>query len=267
MKDLFTIVPNFLKDPQAFYQEILENRDLKGKAVRLFLSSLVFLMTYGFVTGLSHNWKQAISTAIKMPVLFMATLLITLPALYFFSLAFLNVRFAVRQAGTVVLSGIGVSAFLLLGLAPVTAFFDLTSTNYPFFQLLAVVFVAISGCTGVFYMLKGIRQVDTEGELSRNTMGNILLKGWVILFGFVGSQMTWRLSPFLGDPQTEFVLILPSRDNFFMDVLIAATRMLGFERPSPNFGIPAAVCSGVVLLSLVAAASVIVNLINRAKNK
>lgn len=180
MKNIFTIVPQFLKDPESFYQSVLANQNLKAKAAGLFLSSLVFLMVYGLMTGLSHSWQQGISTALKMPVLFLATLAITLPALYFFSLAFLNVRFSVAQAGIVVLTGIGVSAFLLLGLAPVTAFFVFTSTNYAFFQLLAVFFVAISGMTGLFYILKGFRQVDRDGELSRNTVGNLLMKAWVI---------------------------------------------------------------------------------------
>lgn len=120
-------------------------------------------MIYGLATGLSHSWQQGLSTAVKMPVLFLATLAFTLPALSFFALALLNVSFSVAQAGVVVLSGIGVSSFLLLGLVPVTFFFVFTSTNYTFFQLLAVVFVAISGFTGLYYSLKGFRYVDIAG--------------------------------------------------------------------------------------------------------
>lgn len=250
MKNIFTIVPQFLKDPESFYQSVLANQNLKAKAAGLFLSSLVFLMVYGLMTGLSHSWQQGISTALKMPVLFLATLAITLPALYFFSLAFLNVRFSVAQAGIVVLTGIGVSAFLLLGLAPVTAFFVFTSTNYAFFQLLAVFFVAISGMTGLFYILKGFRQVDRDGELSRNTVGNLLMKAWVILFGFVGAQMTWRLSPFIGDPKAPFAVINPSRDNFFVDVFNALSRAFGLSSLGGILDTATMICSGIVILSI-----------------
>jgi hypothetical protein len=45
------------------------------------------LVIYGIVTGLSHSWLQALSSAIKMPMLFLLTLILTLLALYFFALA------------------------------------------------------------------------------------------------------------------------------------------------------------------------------------
>lgn len=227
MHRVFTIIPQFLKDPQAFYQSVQNNEDLRPKAISLFVSTVAFLMIYGFVTGLSHGWLQACSTAIKIPLLFLLTLVFTLPALYFFALALLNIRFSVVQAGVVVLSGLGVSAFLLLGLSPVTLFFVLTSTSYPFFQLLAVVFVAISGITGLSYILRGFAWIDRNHEFSGSSAGNALLRAWVVVYGFVGTQMTWRLSPLVGDPQQPFVILQPSRDNFVVDVLNAVRQSLG----------------------------------------
>ena len=232
MKNVFLIIPSFLQDPQKFYHSVQRNEQLKAKALSLFISSVVFLMIYGLMTGLSHSWQQALSTAIKMPALFLLTLAFTLPALYFFSLALLNVQFSVAQAGVVVLSGIGVSAFLLLGLAPITLFFVLTSSNYPFFKLLAVVFVAVSGVIGLSYILKGIAWVDKKNELTCKPIGKLLLRAWVVLFGFVGAQMTWRLSPFIGAPQTPFAIIHPARDNFFVDVLKTIEQVLGINSRS-----------------------------------
>ena len=229
MKNLFTIIPQFLQDPRKFFSSIQRNQELKAKAISLFISSVVFFAIYGLMTGLSHSWQQALSTAVKMPVLFLITLVITLPALYFFSLALLNVQFSVAQAGVVVLSGIGVAAFLLLGLAPITLFFVLTSSSYPFFKLLAVVFVAVSGVIGLNYILKGFTWVDKKNEFTSKPIGKVLLRAWVVLFGFVGAQMTWRLSPFIGAPQTPFAIINPARDNFFVDVLKTIEQLLGIN--------------------------------------
>lgn len=249
----FSIVPNFLKNPQDFYQRIQEEEGLRAKALSIFLSSLVFMVIYGFVTGLAHSWLQAVATAVKIPLLFLVTLAFTLPSLYFFALAQLNVKFSIVQAGLVVLAGIGVSAFLLLGLAPVTLFFDLTSSNYPFFQLLAVIFVAISGITGLFYILQGFNRVDTRDELRRNPLGRVILTAWMILYGFVGAQMTWRLSPFIGDPEQPFVLLQPSRDNFFIDVLNAFLRTFGLQRINSAFDLIGILfCAGFILLIVVA---------------
>jgi hypothetical protein len=147
--------------------------------------------------------------------------------LYFFALALLNVQFSVAQASVVVLSGLGVTAFLLLGLSPVTLFFVLTSSSYPFFQLLAVIFMAISGFAGLHYILRGFASVDKDRELTKGSVGNSLLRAWVVLYGFVGAQMTWRLSPLIGDPREPFYWLRPSRDNFFIDVINALEGTLG----------------------------------------
>lgn len=230
MKNMFTIIPQFLKNPQDFFESVQRNEELKTKAFSLFISTVVFLFIYGLITGLSHSFSQGLSTAVKMPILFLVTLAFTLPALYFFALALLNIQFSVAQAGVVVLSGIGVAAFLLMGLSPVTLFFVLTSSNYSFFQLIAVLFVAVSGFTGLYYVLRGFTWVDKNQELTSNSVGNTLLRAWVVLYGFVGAQMTWRLSPLIGDPNEPFYLIRPSRDNFFVDVINAFSSSFGLSR-------------------------------------
>ncbi len=248
MKNMFSIIPQFLKNPQEFHQSIQRNEDLGKKAASLFVSTLVFLAIYGFFTGLSHGWLQALSTAVKIPLLFLLTLAFTLPALYFFALALLNIQFSVAQAGVVVLSGIGTTAFLLLGLSPVTLFFVLTSSNYAFFQLIAVLFVAVSGVTGLYYILRGFTWVDKNHELTGGSLGSILLRVWVVLYGFVGAQMTWRLSPLIGDPAQPFILLQPSRDNFFVDVFKAfqtASGLRSGDAPSLDL-IGLFICSGII---------------------
>ena len=84
MKNMFAIVPQFLKNPQEFFGSVQRNEELKPKALSLFISTVVFLLIYGFITGLSHSFSQGLSTAVKMPILFLLTLAFTLPALYFF---------------------------------------------------------------------------------------------------------------------------------------------------------------------------------------
>lgn len=248
MKNAFTIIPQFLKDPRGFHQSVQRNENLGEKARSLFVSIVVFLCVYGFITGLSHGWMQALSTAVKIPLLFLLTLAFTLPALYFFALALLNIQFSVAQAGVVVLSGIGTTAFLLLGLSPVTLFFVLTSSNYAFFQLIAVLFVAVGGVTGLYYILRGFTWVDQHRELTGNSPGSMLLRVWVVLFGFVGAQMTWRLSPLIGDPAQPFILMQPSRDNFFVDVfkaIQAASGLRSGDAPALDL-IGLFICSGIV---------------------
>jgi hypothetical protein len=221
MKIMFSIMPEFLRDPDAFFQSIQKNIEVKSKALTLLMVSVLSLMLYGFMVGLAKSPLQAVSSAIKVPLLFLSTMAFCLPALYFFSLALLGIPLKMLQVLTIVLAGISVTAFLLLGLAPVTLFFVLTSTNYAFFQLLAVGFVGLSASIGVYFLWRGMTSIETARSDSLKSLGNRILMLWILLYAFVGTQTTWRLSPFIGKPEDPFYIIRPSRDNFYVDVIIA----------------------------------------------
>jgi hypothetical protein len=221
MQKLFTILPDFLRNPDDFFRSIQREENIREKAVLLSISSLLYLLAYGFVTGLQHSFLQALSSAIKMPLLFLATMLFCLPALYFFSLALLGTPLKMIQVFTVVLTGISVTSFLLFGLAPIIFFFVLTSGNYPFFQLLTVAFVGLSSWIGVYFLWRGMSLVETARVDGLQSLGKRILMFWIVLYAFIGTQMAWRLSPFIADPKQPFILIQPSHDNFYIDVFNA----------------------------------------------
>jgi len=223
MNHMFRLV----REPDSFFEYIRQGKNLEFLSSWLATISVVCLAVFGFVIGLSHSPWQAFSSAIKMPILVMGASLVCLPALYIFSRAF-GAQFHVAQVVTVVLAGVGVTALLLLGLAPVIFIFVLTSHNYPFFQLLAAGSVTVSGCMGVFYLWRGMERVNlferASPGLRRGVMGT-----WLILYAVVGSQMAWRLSPFVGDPTQPFVWLQPSRDNLYVDLMRAFENASGLQ--------------------------------------
>lgn len=229
MNDWFSLFPQFLRNPQTFWDDVRAEKSVGRTVVRLVVLTTGCLAAYGFTLGLSHGWQQAISSAVKMPLLILATIFFCLPALHFFSLAVLGTPLKLLSTAAVLLAGVGVTAFLLLGLAPVTLFFVLTSEDYPFFQLPAVAFVAVSGVIGLQYMWRGMTAVHRGMEDDRAGVARRLLAVWMGLYAFVATQMTWRLSPLVGDPSMEFVLLRPSRGNFYVDVVRALDRALGFS--------------------------------------
>jgi hypothetical protein len=131
MNNPFTIIPRLLRNPAGFFESVSRGEQIALKIFALAISAITFLAAYGFVTGLSHSLWQAVSSAVKMPILFIATIFFCLPAFYFFSLVF-GTTLSIAQVTTMVLSAIGVTAFLLLGLSPITLFFVLTSSNFAF---------------------------------------------------------------------------------------------------------------------------------------
>jgi hypothetical protein len=238
MKSIFTILPDFLRNPDDFFNSIRDGEQVESKALTLGIASFLFLLVYGFTLGITKSPLQAVSSAIKIPILFLSSMAFCLPALYFFSLALLGTPLKMIQVLTVVLSGIAVTAFLLLGFAPITLFFVLTSTNYPFFQVLAVLFVGVSALIGVYFLWRGMTLVDSTRQDAVKDVGRRILGLWMVLYGFVGTQMTWRLSPFIGRPEDPFYILKPSRDNFYVDVIHAVQQTLNLPGLDVNLDTP-----------------------------
>lgn len=249
MKDIINVMPDFLRDPDAFFASIREGKDVRSKAIALAITATLSLMIYGFTVGLAKSPLQALSSAVKMPVLFLLTMAFCLPSLYFFSLTLLRTPLSMIQVQTVVLAGISVTSFLLLGLAPISLFFVLTSSNYPFFQLMAVAFVGVSALIGIYFLWRGMTLVEMESQEAQNSLGKRILMVWFILYAFVGTQMTWRLSPFIGRPEDPFFLLKPSRDNFYVDVIHAAEAALNISTSASSWVTPV-LLGGMCLLSV-----------------
>jgi hypothetical protein len=222
----FAIIEKILRNRNQFFIEVREGVDLTSKIKSLIISSTIFFAIYGAVMGSTHSLWQTLSSAAKLPVLFVATLLICVPSLYFFGLLFGSNQ-SLRQNLTVVLTAISVTAVLLLSFAPITLFFLLTTSQYQFFKLLNVVIFAISGLMGIVFLYKGMKIVsgpETEGAGTRR----MVLILWMFVYAFVGSQMAWTIRPFIGAPGTPFELFRQLGGNFYTNVLQSIGEILGF---------------------------------------
>ena len=80
----FSILIRLLRDRRTFLDEVRSGTKLESKIVSLLVSSSVFFAVYGAIIGAYSGPFQIISSAIKLPALYLLTLLICLPTLYFF---------------------------------------------------------------------------------------------------------------------------------------------------------------------------------------
>jgi hypothetical protein len=55
----------------------------------------------------------------------------------------------------------------------------------------------------------------------------LLLYIWILLFGFVGTQLAWTLRPFFGDPGQPFELFRDISGTFYSDILSTLGSLLG----------------------------------------
>jgi hypothetical protein len=56
-----------------------------------------------------------------------------------------------------------------------------------------------------------------------------LLYIWILLFGFVGTQLAWTLRPFFGDPGRPFALFRHIEGTFYADIFQTIGRLLGIH--------------------------------------
>jgi hypothetical protein len=217
--DHLTIIEIILRSRRKFFTEIRQQIDVPQKIRAMLVSCLVFLAIYGLVMGASHSIPQALASFVKLPVLFLATLAICTPSLHFFNILF-GSKQTMLQTIALILTAISTTSVLLFSLAPITFFFLISSSQYDFFKLLNVVFFALAGFLGVFFLRQGM-QITTETEDEREGLKTrrLIFVLWIVLYGFVGSQMAWTLHPYIGEPSLPFRLFDNWGGNFYSDVL------------------------------------------------
>jgi len=90
-----------------------------------------------------------------------------------------------------------------------------------FFKLLNVAFFVIAGGLGVMFLRQGMRVVTETGDEEADNVQTrrLIFIIWIMLYGFVGSQMAWVLRPFIGQPDKEFILFSHSGGNIYTDII------------------------------------------------
>jgi hypothetical protein len=231
----------------------------------LVVVSVALGMIYGVCMGLyviatrtPPSFAQLAASAVKVPALFFLTLAVTFPSLYVFS-ALLGVRLGPKDTFRLILVPIVVNLAVLASLGPITGFFTLSTTSYPFMKLLNVFFFTVAGIIGLKVLLAMLSSIEaaqsptaaaapepgspTEVQnaatqaiaakplprsmLRDRTVASTTFLVWVVIYALVGAQMGWILRPFIGSPNLSFQLFRGREANFFIDVLRTLGQLLG----------------------------------------
>ncbi len=225
MKNL-AIIETILRNRRLFFAEIREAVELGPKMRAMLVSSVAFFALYGAVMGSTHSLWQTLSSAAKLPILFLATLVVCSPTLYFFNLIFGSNQ-SLTQNFALILTVITVTSVLLLSFAPIVLFFLLTTSHYQFFKLLNVGVFTVAGGVGVRFLSQGMRVVSSSGDEGTKARRNVV-RLWILIYAFVGSQMAWTLRPFIGAPSMEFELFRQLGGNFYANIFASIGEILGF---------------------------------------
>jgi len=214
---------------------------------------------YAVLTRTPPCFTQMFASAIKVPMLFLLTLIITFPSLYVFS-ALLGVRLGPKDTLRLILAPVAANLAVLASLGPITGFFTLSTSSYPFMKLLNFFFFAVSGLIGLKVLLSMLSRLDrvqaepvqvkqdpapdteagdggSDAEappksapcqlLPERDMARTTFRIWLIIYGLVGAQMGWVLRPFIGAPGLAFEWFRAREANVFVDLLRTIGELFG----------------------------------------
>ena len=152
-------------------------------------------LAYGGVMG-AFGWRpgQMAFSAIKVPLLLLATLLLSLPS-YFVLNTLLGVRSDFAAAWRAVMASQAGLTIILLSLAPLTALWYASSANYRSAILFNALMFAVASAGA-----QGLLRRSYRPLIERDPRHRWLLRAWIVLYAFVGIQMGWNLRPFIGTP-------------------------------------------------------------------
>lgn len=123
---------------------------------------------YGIFSRPDPSYLQVFASALKVPALFVLSLIVTFPSLYVFS-ALLGTRLDPLQCLKVTVAATTINLAVLASFATITLFFTLTTTSYLFMKLLNVLFFAIAGLMGVAFLTKAMRRLLGQPEAESKT--------------------------------------------------------------------------------------------------
>ena len=229
----FATLDRLLRGREAFFDEIYEGPTV-GMRLRWFLLSTILLSGLygvtmgcaGFEQGFVRGTLQSLTSAIKVPVLFLLSLTVCFPVLYIV-VVLMGARLSFVRTLSLILMALTLNSVLLASCAPIVVFFVLTGSSYQFIQILHVAIFGFSGLWAMFSLLQGLRAMCERSDLYPRHAVRIL-RIWVLVFGFVGTQMAWSLRPFVGSPGQEFQLFREGQaGNFYTTVWSSIVSLSG----------------------------------------
>jgi hypothetical protein len=169
---------------------------LRGRPASYPWSFLVLCgLGYGAVMGAfgGRPWQAAYS-ALKVPLLLLATLALSLPS-YFVANTLAGLRDDFGAALRAIVASQAALTIVLAALAPLTVLWYASSAHYYAAILFNAAMFAVASLAAQVVLARAYRPL-----IARSPRHRRLLRVWLFLYALVGIQMGWTLRPFVGSP-------------------------------------------------------------------
>jgi membrane-bound ClpP family serine protease len=217
-------IDNLLRHRDSCFKEIFENRNV-GRQISMLLTFILCVSTfYGAVMGsFGHDWRQILSAGIKVPMLYLLTLLVCFPLLYVINVL-MGSKLRLRQTFALILIALAINCILLGVCSPIALVFQITGSNYHFIKLLHVAIFGLGALWGMIALWRGLIGMCEKSNLYPKQAIKIL-QVWMLIFGFVGTQMAWSLRPYVGAPDKQWEFVRTQESNFYVGVWISLKKI------------------------------------------
>jgi hypothetical protein len=156
---------------------VLQNRGLDVPVLGLAVMIDVLGMGYGLCMGLfavtgsgSGAAMQIPASMIKVPALYLLTLIVTLPSLYVFN-TLVGSRLSFAGTTRLLIGALAVMLAVLSSAGPIVAFFSVSTTSYEFMILLNVLVFAVAGLLGLGFLLQTLHRMAVVNAMTEQAPG------------------------------------------------------------------------------------------------
>jgi hypothetical protein len=223
-------LPNF-HDKEGSLEKITNSKNITQKIWNQFVLVNFLAFIYGVIMGCYNGFYQALSSGVKMPVLFSLLIIICFPAFYVIQ-SVLGSRLSVAQMVSIILSGFVYITAIMVSFSTIVLFFLITGGNYAFIKLLHVAVIALAGIFGMKQIIDALTFSCEKKNIYPKT-GIVVFRFWIVILFFVGSQLSWSLRPFVGAKNQPFELFRKQKGNFYQALIESCADLLNLpSKPS-----------------------------------
>lgn len=188
-----------------------------GLTKHLLVLSVVLYACYGFSMGVFRGVFPGVVSAIKFPMLMLGALAICMPAFYVLN-GISGPGLGARSCLRLLLLSVTANAAALASYGPVSLLVALTTSEagYGYIVLMHVAVLAVT----TLLSLVVIQIIFNEVAAARRKPRSFeFVVAWAMLYGVVGTQLSWLLRPFIGSYDVPYRPLRPMEGSFVDSVL------------------------------------------------
>lgn len=221
-------IDQLLREPAAVMDRIHQGRDLATLAKAAMLTVALGAGVFGASMGTFRGGAQILYAGLKLPVVILLTMAVCAPALTALNRA-VGRRGCLRRDLALVLSALARASLVLAAQAPVVLLAVRAQASYHSVVLIVVGCCLTAGAVGLVLFLRGLRAADATSLWT-------VVPALFLVFGLVGTQMSWTLRPYLLRPRTPEVVFVRSVEGTFFEAVaqsVQSARGVYFRERAP----------------------------------